>query len=244
MNLVDTDKDEKVFLALKKKNCDLDKIVNEIAGENNRKFRDWYEFKRKVIQRAQKEINETTELHVDVEPVRSGRGGRVTKLRFILTHNPDFHADGSQHAKVSDVLSIMPNAGISEHDAIALLKAAGDDLGKIRAAYDKAKKQPELRNLVGWMISCLKGDYQSVSVIEGDAERYKQADQLKNTIKSYHEQHADELAILTWNRMKENERFPMFEEHVLQETGLEMYFWETLYSPIEKIKIFSKWLQT
>ena len=54
---------------------------------------------------------------------------------------------------------------LSTSSKASLIKAANGDLERIRQAYYFAKQQPEVRNLVGFMVSALKGNYEGEEAI-------------------------------------------------------------------------------
>ena len=53
-------------------------------------FEDWRNFRRKVLEVAKKELEESeySEICFDYEPVKSGKGGKVTGIRFFVKKNP------------------------------------------------------------------------------------------------------------------------------------------------------------
>lgn len=59
------------------------------ADMDNYGYKTWGNFKAKVLDKAIKEINEISEMNVSLETIRSGRGGKITRVRFICEYKED-----------------------------------------------------------------------------------------------------------------------------------------------------------
>lgn len=151
---------------------DYDYIVEKIAVNGETKMYDkWYDFRRYVLEPAMKEINEKTDIHVDYKLEKGNKGGKVQSIVFILSKNEAFVEENEkQEPKELTVeqLIVMEEfieEPLSTSAKASLFKAANGDLERIRQAYYLAKQQPEVRNLVGFMISALKGNYEGEEAI-------------------------------------------------------------------------------
>ena len=180
LNCINTE-GKKVKIELMKPHPNYDKIVNDLDTE--KKFESWYEFKRRVLEKAIKEINQTTELNISYVPIRTGRGGKTTAVRFYLQRkvvekiNTIESDETTRSEMVGKVKEIIKDVDLSRKDCISLLKASNNNLDKIEMAYELAKKQEDIVNFVAWMISAIKNEYEKpVEVVEGSqkkAERIK-----------------------------------------------------------------------
>lgn len=250
MNCIDTE-DKKVKTMLAAPNPDLNRIFDLLPKEQKR-FIDWYEFKRKVLERAIKEVNEKTELHVDYTPIRTGIGGKITRVDFHLKYKKDTDVDkgdiiidlehGDRAEQESDlenkVFDILQGVKITVKDARRILNAAGGDLEEIKRIYGLSKKQGVIKNFVGWMLTALRDHYEdSVEVEEGDQENA----QITKSVQRQLEAHKDELAETMWNHIKEKEDFSGFERFIEMTTGLSMGLYEGLIDVQERNKTYSEW---
>lgn len=142
-------------------------------------FPTYTSFRKNVLDKARQELNEISSVHMDYMPVRSGRGGRVTGLQFILARqNKDGGEPSTQEqtpvvvdtssnemtdakfAIISEVSMILQGAPLSLVDIKAICDAAGYDKEKVRIAYELSQHASGIDNLTGWMISAIREGYQ------------------------------------------------------------------------------------
>lgn len=149
-------------------------------------FEDWRNFRRKVLEVAKKELEESeySEICFDYEPVKSGKGGKVTGIRFFVkknpncTHHSDLHrmpgmqeSDGTEEI-ASDVLAakrpevnetyilevadIFGSEPVTIQDIRMLLQVSDNQPDIIRKAFQMAQEQSYISNLIGWMRRCIE----------------------------------------------------------------------------------------
>ncbi len=258
LNCINTE-EKKVKVELQKKDPDFDKIVNELAED--KKFDKWYEFKRKVLNKAVEEINNTTDLFIDYEPVKAGRGGKVVKVQFFLQRNEGqetlIHPEKAvtdvdavevrsseemERSELADqVMQMIDGVSISRKDAIVLLKTAENDLDKIQRIYNLSKQQDYIRNFMGWMVKGIQENYdESIPASEGSEETAKAVDELHKNFVDNEEQFANNA----WERIKKNEHFSEFEKNISEKYGLELYLFEQFYTASDRVKMYGAWLQS
>ncbi len=175
LGIIDSQADPDIIKALKKGNPDYDKI-EEVAGnmEGAGKLKTFGNFKKFALDKAKKELNETTSIWFDYEPVKAGRGGKVVNIRFIIDENPRIKRKETEQStnkitSVREQLSVLDQVQdfieerlkISEIKAIA--EAADYDINKIRNAYYLSKQQKNINNFVGWMITAIQEDYKAAN---------------------------------------------------------------------------------
>ncbi|MBP3663671.1 MAG: replication initiation protein [Tyzzerella sp.] len=145
-------------------------------------FDDWRNFRRKVLEVAKKELEESeySEICFDYEPVKVGKGGKVTGVIFKVRKNPNctHHSDlwrirneemleiipdvleakrpEIQEGMILEVADIFGNEQITIQDIKNLIIASEFDVDAIKKAFKMAKEQKFIGNLVGWMRSCLE----------------------------------------------------------------------------------------
>ena len=156
-----------------------DEALEEIKDAS---FDDWRNFKRKVLEVAKKELEESeySEICFDYEPVKVGKGGKVTGVIFKVCKNPNctHHSDlwrirseeiqeiipdvleakkpEIQEGMILEVADIFGNEPITIQDIKTLIVVAEYDVDANKKAFQMAKEQKFIGNLVGWMRSCLE----------------------------------------------------------------------------------------
>lgn len=244
LNCINTE-GKKVKIELMKPHPNYDKIVNDLDTE--KKFESWYEFKRRVLEKAIKEINQTTELNISYAPIRTGRGGKTTAVRFYLQrkivekNNTVESKETTRSEMVGKVKEIIKDVNLSRKDCILLLKASDNNLDKIETAYELAKKQEDIVNFVAWMISAIKNEYEKpVEVVEGSQEKAERVKKIKENMDERKEVLAEEI----WNKFKEKENFNDFVKKVEEETGLSFYFFDSMIPAYEKNQRYVQWMES
>lgn len=145
-------------------------------------FGDWRNFRRKVLEVAKKEMEESeySEICFDYEPVKSGKGGKVTGIRFIVKKNPicTHHSDLKRMMRVEpeeiapnvlpakkaeadeglilEAADIFGNEPVTIQDIRMLLEVSGNQTEAIRRAFQMAQEQSYINNLIGWMRRCIE----------------------------------------------------------------------------------------
>lgn len=145
-------------------------------------FGDWRNFRRKVLEVAKKEMEESeySEICFDYEPVKSGKGGKVTGIRFIVKKNPicTHHSDlkrmmmvdqeeiapdvlatkktEADESLILEVADIFGDEPVTIQDIKMLLEVSDNRPEEIRKAFRMAQEQSYIHNLIGWMRRCIE----------------------------------------------------------------------------------------
>ena len=142
------------------------KCIFELKPTEYTRYND---FKRKVILRAQKEINEKTDISFEFEEIKTAR--KVTSIKFIIKFNKTKILD-----EVSATLEEVPvknenkykivNTIITENitylQAKQIFDAAKGNIEVIKEKYKLAENtSEEIKNIVSWMISAIERDYKA-----------------------------------------------------------------------------------
>ena len=266
MNCVNTE-EKAIQRELQKEKPDYDKIVNQLAKEKH--FESYSDFRKNALEVAKKQINELSDLYIDYEPVRSGRGGKVIAVDIYLQRNInnimsateeidseifDEKISGDEYAEdtntipepanmpelILEVIDIISDVKISSKDSALLLKDAGYDVETIRRAYALACKQPEINNFMGLMRSCIKEDYQApIEVINGSQEAAEQVSQIKKDV----DENKATLSEKVWEKTKQKDNYPAFCEY-LESTGISEEILEMICTPEERLKSYVEWVKT
>lgn len=180
---------DKVKRVLQGKNPDYEKAV---ASSPEQIFKSWSDFRRRVLEKATEEINEKTDLHVDFEADKAGRGGKVVGVTFIITDSKsyknspkaledvlmdnlgDMDIIDAEEIDIDDLIDkvrLIISENLKTKEIKSILQAADNDITKIKDAYELACKQSEIGNLVGWMIAALKNGYTATPKKRNDSYR-------------------------------------------------------------------------
>ena len=154
------------------------KISIEEAIEESAKnggYNTYSSFKR-ALDTAVKEINDFTDINVDMKMIRSGIGGKVTKVRFIVTEkkqiiipideNVDIithdekEVDDDELFELIDKLREIISEPLKLKDYKTILEVAKYDTLLIEEKYNILKNSNnKVENVVGWMIRAIEDDY-------------------------------------------------------------------------------------
>ena len=128
---------------------------------------EWSEVK-KVITKAQKEINEKTDLYFEFDYTRSGLGGKVSEIIFKISKNKDykppvsdkFYEDVTPCVEEIRRLEEIIDEKLPAKDKIAIIKAAHFNFERIEKVYRlmKSQKTP-IKNVTGWILKGLERNY-------------------------------------------------------------------------------------
>ena len=248
--------EERVQKELDKPNPDFDYIVNSVAKEKH--FEKWYDFKVNVLEVAKRQINEKSDLEIDYEPLRSGRGGKVVGITFYIKKNENYREIEEKTEQENEILlengtSVVDTSDnvpqdyedrfaeimdyiekkVSSKDIKAFLKIADYDVERVKAAYDLSKKQTEIRNFVGWMKKAIEEGYtdENIHLIDDSEEKAQKADIILEDYKK--EKESGNLAERTWNRIKKRDEYQEFIGYLLDQEGMTEETLEIAYSPRE-----------
>jgi len=146
---------------------DLKSLLGIEIGE----YKLYGDFKRKILLKAQKEINyDNSELLIDFEEIKKGR--KVESIRFIIKTNGkaisevcatqgDEYTNESEKYSAGDIKAVQAifEEVIKAKDAESLLNFANGDIHIIKEKYEIAKVTSDIKGLMGWMLDAIKGDY-------------------------------------------------------------------------------------
>ncbi len=179
----------------KKKTPDYDKAVN-VAKD--RLYETWKDFKKYVVSVACDEITEKTDMDISYEPIKEGRGAKVTsiifRVRYKNTDNTENISKTQRSAKKqtkegsaeTDKFAVIAKVTrlIQEElpaaDIVSICNAGNYDYEKISSVYALAKKAKNVKSLTGFMISGIRNNYSEPIVCNKkatDCKDYKKFEQ-------------------------------------------------------------------
>ena len=155
-------------------------------------YRQYQDFKRKVIMQAQKEIKKLTDISFDFEEIKTGR--KVTSLKFYINTNKTtnkvldevcateegkytIEEEKCHTEHISKVKSIFKE-NITDLEAKFILNTAKDDINIIKEKYDIVSQMKKVGSVVGTLIDAIRKDYQAPKGKEkgGSFNDYEQRD--------------------------------------------------------------------
>lgn len=182
LGIIDPSANDEILKAVKQSNPNYNKIDSMAADQDDyKKYSDFAAFRRAALDKPQKELKEHTSICFDYDPIRTGRGGKTTAIRFFISKNikedevvdskaevVEETANTATEVTEADVFRITFKAqailGIDfeMEDVISITKAANYDLSKIKAAHDlMLKSKTDIDNPTAWMISAIKENYKA-----------------------------------------------------------------------------------
>ena len=159
-----------------KEKPDYDKAVEKSP---EKRFNTWYEFRRRVLNVAVDEINDKTELYVEFEPAKGGRGGKVHGVTFYVKEQKedlteeiveDQKKELSSDEKedfIYEMGQLFAAEGLKRSDIKAICEVADYDAKVIKSAKDLLSTAKNVENITGWIISCIRDGYESTGRTSG-----------------------------------------------------------------------------
>ena len=236
-------------------NIDWDILYSKL-DKKDRKYDTWYDFQRYVIQPAQAELKEKSNVRFEYEGIRTGR--KMGRIRFYVYPNTPSDANiidertefieenaraGRQRQMPRDLPEWQPyydkyvgHNNLTPEDMDVLVQASGFDGAMIDLAIKQADEQPYIDNYMGWIISCMKaGGYKKKNVADGSQEK---ADFINTVIDKAH---APETKCRVWERTKQKDDFPEFLDYMYDKKGISFDELDFCYDPEEAIQEYINW---
>lgn len=146
----------KRFIKIGHRNLSIEELRNKL-GIDCDKYKLYSDFKRKVILKAQKEINKKSDIQFDFQEVKKGR--KVESLKFFMEFKDEIAVIKDLKQPKDDyiekVLDIIKSPQITPIEAQKIYDSAKGDLKQIHKVYEHFKNK-KLDNFVGMMISMVK----------------------------------------------------------------------------------------
>ena len=155
---------------------DIEEVIENCDGVDS--LKDSSNFRR-ALNTAIDEINDITDIYVEYELIKKGKGGKIraicftvtdkSKLKKIKVKSDDFKPQEKDNTPSGDeIITLMfelkmeIKEELSINDYRQLLECANYDKEKVLEKYKLAKKVKNIDNLMAWMLSAIKNDYKTV----------------------------------------------------------------------------------
>lgn len=152
---------ERVISRGKALNLPDDELEKYATKKESVAFKRYSAFSERVLKKAQKEINEgATDLEFTYREERVGK--TVKYVIFTIWRSLDFMSEEDEnrmYKMIQEVERIIPQA-IKTKDIKRILSAAGNNLEKVRNAYELSTRSARpIENLTAWMIAAIRDDW-------------------------------------------------------------------------------------
>lgn len=236
-----------------------DEIYETVARD--RQFPSWYDFKRHVLDVAQEELKEKSDICFEYQADGKGQGSKVRNITFFIKSNElnpvdkieisqkesiivQRNADYAEKAKAMDehplpdmLLEYIDHNHISMEDMKIFYEDADYDATKVLDAIELADRQECINNYVGWIRRCITDGYKEpVQVLSGSVEKAEQVQAIHNIISS----DAENVAARAWKRITTKDDYADFISYC-EANGLSEKSLNLIYENSEKIDQYTDW---
>lgn len=158
------------------KGDDIEEVIENCDGVDS--LKDSSNFRR-ALNTAIDEINDITDIYVEYELIKKGKGGKIRAICFTITdksklkkikvksddvkpQEKDDTPSGDEIIALMFELKMEIKEELSINDYRQLLECANYDKNKVLEKYELAKKVKNIDNLMAWMLSAIKNNYKAV----------------------------------------------------------------------------------
>ncbi len=153
-------------------------------------YKTWSSMKQFVIDPSRKQMNDNPlcPISFDYKAIRTGRGGKVTGIEFIIYRNENYifnnhkllltdtdkiEVQEKSYKYIQEVRKFIKYETISDIDIVNMLEAANYNIDRIKVAYKLSLEQEVIYNFVGWMLEAIKGNWSDngVAIMKGRTEK-------------------------------------------------------------------------
>lgn len=211
---------------------DWDKLY-DLLDKKDKKYEAWKDMRRYVIEPAQKELQEKSNIRFTFDSYRTGR--KIDRIVFHVYPNTPKHPDVlDERTEILEEQKYRPvekelfreflgHNELTKKDLSLLLKKANGDPEVVRRAIALCDEQDSVKNYMGWLIRCIENGYDRIETVKGSKESADSVREMKSSI----QEKSDDLASAFWNRIKERNG-PTFQSfaRMLEEHGLTVELFE------------------
>lgn len=199
------DLSDKVTKIFENKNLTKEEKYKKAYENSEKKYRQWYNFRERVLETAVKEVNENSEINVSYSTL-SGSGGTKEIAYIVFTYYDKSHAVLSKQKEKKEELqeertedekmlyfmqaSLLLNfcSDLEVEDIKKILEVYDYDMKLLSEKAEIAKTQKKIEDIVKWLIAAKKDDYkQSIpkKVISKNQNKFNDFEQRQYTNEQY-----------------------------------------------------------
>lgn len=170
------------------------KELRETLGLKKTEYKEFSNFKNRILEPARLELLEKTGKSFTWEPIKQGRGGKIVSIRFIFDGDDEIIADQeipadlltccseAKEPKLPDdlqsIFSELIKIGVSNKIALEMVKQYSVE--QLQAALVLTQQQTNLQNPAGFLVKALTGEWHN-SKQEEVTQQQQQRQEKKNT---------------------------------------------------------------
>ena len=186
---------------------DIEEVIENCDGVDS--LKDSSNFRR-ALNTAIDEINDITDIYVEYELIKKGKGGKIRAICFTVTdkcklkkikvksddikqQEKDNTPSGDEIIALMFEIKMEIKEELSINDYRQLLECANYDKNKVLEKYELAKKVKNIDNLMAWMLSAIKNDYKTVET-KADKKEQKETNKFNDfEQRNYSDEQLEEL---------------------------------------------------
>ena len=186
---------------------DIEEVIENCDGVDS--LKDSSNFRR-ALNTAIDEINDITDIYVEYELIKKGKGGKIRAICFTVTdkcklkkikvksddikqQEKDNTPSGDEIISLMFELKMEIKEELSINDYRQLIECANYDKNKVLEKYELAKKVKNIDNLMAWMLSAIKNDYKTVET-KADKKEQKETNKFNDfEQRNYSDEQLEEL---------------------------------------------------
>ena len=186
---------------------DIEEVIENCDGVDS--LKDSSNFRR-ALNTAIDEINDITDIYVEYELIKKGKGGKIRAICFTITdksklkkikvksddvkpQEKDNTPSGDEIIALMFEIKMEIKEELSINDYRQLLECANYDKNKVLEKYELAKKVKNIDNLMAWMLSAIKNDYKTVET-KADKKEQKETNKFNDfEQRNYSDEQLEEL---------------------------------------------------
>ena len=145
-NINEEDSHHKKILATMIKNdtIDYDKAEELLLSKSKNSYSRWTNFKTRILDKSVDEINTKTDIHIDWESTKSGRGGKVISITFYVKYINDQNTDNGDNKEYKVTYTSDGVEIVDDNEKIDRVTYESDFLTEVR---------DEVKDIIGTRIS-------------------------------------------------------------------------------------------
>lgn len=146
------------------------KELRETLGLNKEEYKQFFDFKKRVLEPARLELGEKTGKAFQWSVIRQGHGGKITGVRFVFDEDKKLKSreekatetpsETPQEVPRAEILAHLVRCGLSQASAQACVRQYDDAYIAEKIALAEAHPE-EVRNKPGFLLEALKNDWRS-----------------------------------------------------------------------------------
>lgn len=237
-----------------------DEVAGMIKGEQ--KYPGWRNFRRYVLEKAEKELTQYADVTFDYDVGRGGIGGKIERVIFYIRRNEAQEGQKRQREVVIDQVNYrheierqyvlddfelpvelqiyVGHNKLIAKDLLTFLEDAHNDIKKVKRYIDLADSQGYIKNYVGWIRDAIRNDYEVHSTIEGSAKRAEESDSIVKKMQSERSDPESATFKRLWAKTKEKPDYPDFLLY-LESIDISEDVLEEFYSSKDRVEGFVEW---